>query len=1566
MSKNPGHRRRSWLSFSSRRENHRPGQRRSGTSFFEPLEARRLLTVSFTPGDLAVIRVGTGSGSLTSASTAAFIDEYNPVSGSLIQSIALPTADNLPQHALTNSGSAGSEGELNLSSNGQYLVLTGYDTAPGMASISGTLSTDVPRTVAVVGVNGVADTTTALTDFASANNPRAATSNDGTHVWLAGADGSAGGVRYIDHLGGTTSTDLTGTAPKNARDVEIFNGQLYLASDKTTQIISTVGTGLPTIAAGTVVTGLTGSALAAGSNSATNSFFFARLGAGASFNGYDTLYVADSATTTTSATPGITKYSYDGSNWNSNGTIGAIGVYEGLTGSVNGSTVKLYVTTPTAISSVTDSSGFGGSLTASITLIASAASNEAFRGVAFAPQLPAIHFSVSPSSGTVTAGSTFSVTVTAQDSSNVTVPGYTGTVHFTSSDGNPAVNLPANYTFLASEHGVHTFTSVKLVTAGSQTVTATDTSGGGFGTATLTVTPAALQKLGVTAPVDATAGTPFSITVAGQDTYGNTVTSYTGTVHFSGGGAGATRPADYTFVSGDNGTHTFTGGVTLAAAGNQTITATDTPNSVNGNASIANFVVVPFTPGNLVVYRVGLGGANNLTGAAAPVFLDEYTSAGSFVQSVPMPVATTSGGNHALLAAGNSVSEGQLNLSPSGAYLAVTGYDAPFGTALVSATPSTTTPRTVAVVDFTGHVNSTTALTDFSTGNNFRSAITTDGTSLWVTGGGAGLGYTTLGSTTSTDIDPTDEQNLRDLAIVDGQLYVSSQKSIRVASVGNGVPTAPSQTLTSLTADVPGDGAAETPNGFFLAHVSSTGTAADTLYLTDDTGDEIEKFSLSGGVWNFDGAIAATGIRGLTGVVSGSTVTLYGTTSGADGESGTLYAITDTSGFGGTVGGGATTIATAAANEAFRGVAMVPQLVTATHFAITTPVSVTAGSPFSITVSARDSTNNVVTGFTGTVNFTTGDAGMSAAVPADYTFVAGDHGSHTFTNLTTLVTAGTQTITAGGTIFGSASVPVNAAATDHLAIATPAGATAGSPFTITVTALDPYGNTTTSYTGTVHFTKTDGGAGSAVPANYIFLAGDHGTHVFTNGATLVTGHSQTITAADVGTPAITGSAIVPVIQSFTAGDIVVYRVGSGSDPLVGNATAVYLDEYSPAGTLVQSVPLPVTSIGGGNQALLASGSATSEGQLNLSANQAYLVLTGYDTTLGTASVSGTTSASTPRTIGLVSTTGNINTTTALTDFSSSNNVRSAISADGTSLWVAGAVGGVAYTTAGSTTSTDLDPAGEQNLRDLTIADGQLYVSSQKSLVLATVGSGEPTTAPQTLTNLPGLPTTGNAVNANSYFFAKLNPVSTASDTLYITDQIANSAAGQIDKYSLVSGTWTARGSISVAAGVSGLTGVVSGTNVTLYSSSSGADGLSGTLYKFTDTTGYNVAVTGSATAFASAGTNQAFRGVALTPTVIVTPNSPPVVDLNGAGGGTGNTSTWVGAGPVLISDPTATVSDPDGGNLASIKITLNSPHTGDVLNAGTLVGGIVQTFISNTLTLSGSDSLANYQTGCAA
>ena len=120
----------------------------------------------------------------------------------------------------------------------------------------------------------------------------------------------------------------------------------------------------------------------------------------------------------------------------------------------------------------------------------------------------------------------------------------------------------------------------------------------------------------------------------------------------------------------------------------------------------------------------------------------------------------------------------------------------------------------------------------------------------------------------------------------------------------------------------------------------------------------------------------------------------------------------------------------------------------------------------------------------------------------------------------TLKTAGSQIVTATdtvtGSITGSDALTVAAAAATHFVVSAPATATAGTAATFTVTAKDAYNNTATGYTGTVHFTSSDGAA--VLPSNNTLTAG-----LGTFGATLKTSGSQTITANDTSSSSITGS-----------------------------------------------------------------------------------------------------------------------------------------------------------------------------------------------------------------------------------------------------------------------------------------------------------------------------------------------------------------------------------------------------------------------------------------------------------
>jgi hypothetical protein len=173
--------------------------------------------------------------------------------------------------------------------------------------------------------------------------------------------------------------------------------------------------------------------------------------------------------------------------------------------------------------------------------------------------------------GTVTAGSRFPITVTVQDAFNNTVTGYTGTVHFTASNG-----ASADYTFTSADMGQHTFT-IALFRAGTVTITGTDTGTGATGSTTITVNPAAASALVVAGYPSPTGRMVFhDFTVTAYDPYGNVATGYTGTVTFTSDEGHADLPADYTFTAADAGMHTFS--AAFNRFGTFYLAATDTAN----------------------------------------------------------------------------------------------------------------------------------------------------------------------------------------------------------------------------------------------------------------------------------------------------------------------------------------------------------------------------------------------------------------------------------------------------------------------------------------------------------------------------------------------------------------------------------------------------------------------------------------------------------------------------------------------------------------------------------------------------------------------------------------------------------------------------------------------------------------------------------------------------------------------------------------------------------------------------------------------------------------------------
>jgi hypothetical protein len=325
----------------------------------------------------------------------------------------------------------------------------------------------------------------------------------------------------------------------------------------------------------------------------------------------------------------------------------------------------------------------------------------------------------------------------------------------------------------------------------------------------------------------------------------------------------------------------------------------------------------------------------------------------------------------------------------------------------------------------------------------------------------------------------------------------------------------------------------------------------------------------------------------------------------------------------------------------------------------------------------------------------------------------------------------------------------------------------------------------------------------------------------------------------------------------------VVRVGDGAAALSSAATAVFVEERRLDGTLVGTVALPIAAAGN-NLPFTNSGSATSEGSLALSADGHTLALAGYAAVPGTASVASSAAATINRVIARVDVQGNADTSTALAAAFDANNVRGAVSADGTGFWVAGAggkTGGVWFVLLGARTGVQV-AANPASVRWPLIFGGQLFASASSGTFVNvfTVGAGLPQTAGQTNVSLAGMPTTGSS-SPYAYVFFDLDPTVAGNDTLYVADDRAAASGGGVQKWSLANGAWTLGPTFNVAVapnGFRGLAGTLIGGRPTLVATS--ADTVP-RLVTFVDDG--SAAIAGAVVATSPA--NTAFRGVALSP-----------------------------------------------------------------------------------------------------
>ncbi len=315
---------------------------------------------------------------------------------------ALPTAPSGSNNRFTLEGDSTAVGALALSADERYVTLAGY-TQP-LGTTLGNSSDTAPRVVARIDPLGNIDTSTTLSTNFTQEKIRGAVTNDGSGFWVTGHGNTAspkGGMVYAA-LGSSKPTVLftkesvspSNSAFNNTRTVQIGGGSVYFGSEKGTAGIYRLN-GLPTTAqAPTTV-----AAFGADGSGATQ---LALLKHEPSASAVDLMYVVQEGS-------GIYKFSSNGSTWTNRGKA-VSGTFNGVVAKVDSEAhFRLYAISgggaANQVVTMTDTAAYNAApAVGSQSVVATAASGTAFRGLAFAPHDSTLAVPGAPSGLSATAG----------------------------------------------------------------------------------------------------------------------------------------------------------------------------------------------------------------------------------------------------------------------------------------------------------------------------------------------------------------------------------------------------------------------------------------------------------------------------------------------------------------------------------------------------------------------------------------------------------------------------------------------------------------------------------------------------------------------------------------------------------------------------------------------------------------------------------------------------------------------------------------------------------------------------------------------------------------------------------------------------------------------------------------------------------------------------------------------------------------------------------------------------------------------------------------------------------
>ena len=431
---------------------------------------------------------------------------------------------------------------------------------------------------------------------------------------------------------------------------------------------------------------------------------------------------------------------------------------------------------------------------------------------------------------------------------------------------------------------------------------------------------------------------------------------------------------------------------------------------------------------------------------------------------------------------------------------------------------------------------------------------------------------------------------------------------------------------------------------------------------------------------------------------------------------------------------------------------------------------------------------------------------------------------------------------------------------------------------------------------------------------------------------------------------------------FSSGNIVVLQVSDGVATFTSTGNSVVLREYSPGGSATFSLNVPST----GTNALIVSGAATSEGGLSLSANNNYLVFTGYAQSLPNAtSLASSSSSLINRGIGILDASGNYTRVSTNPIFHSGGNIRSAASDGLNNYWSAGSNEGTNYY--GTANPTVNIQNTNTNTRCIMTSSNNLYFSTGSGIQgIYKIGNNYPLTVGQSTSVIISVVGTGTGTPSPYAFY--FNPTQTIC---YVADDRSITNGGGFQKWVNAAGSWTLAYTLNTGSNsIVGARGVIadfSGANPIVFGTT--ADAANNRIVRIVDA-GSN----STATTIVTSTTNAIFRGIAFSPCS----NAPSISLVTSNGSICANQTlsltvnatsaasySWNGSG--VFSSPTSSSSSVTGAITGNYTVTafngcgstnsiiavivLPSPNLSVVSSASTICAGQAL-----TLTASGANT----------